>query len=135
MIRSQKVFWIILLAAFFLGLNFWLRSWIIGLESLTAICNSGWPFGISITLPKWFSFIGFGIVVFLIAGWWEKGSLASEWPWILTISGGTSNLLERVLFGCIMDYVALPYFPVFNVADVLLTIGVIGILIKNVKKF
>ena len=132
--RPQKVFWMILFAAFFLLLHFWLRSWIIGLENFTTICNYGWPFGISITLPKWFSFIGFGIGVFLIAEWWKKESLAQEWPWILIISGGLGNFLERLFFGCIMDYISLPHFPIFNISDTLLTIGAIGILIKNVRK-
>lgn len=124
----------ILFAAFFLWLHFWLRSWIISLESFAAVCNHDWPFGIGIALPKWFSLIGFGIGAFLIAEWWKKESLAQEWPWILIISGGLGNLLERLFFGCIMDYIALPFFPVFNIADILLTIGVFGILIKNVKK-
>jgi signal peptidase II len=132
--RPRKVFWMMLFAVFFILLHFWLRSWIIGLENFTTICNYGWLFGINVTSPKWFSLIGFGIGVLLIAEWWKKESLAQEWPWILIISGGLGNLLERLSFGCIMDYIALPFFPVFNIADILLTIGVIGILIKNVKK-
>lgn len=123
-----------LFAAFFLGLNFWLRSWIIGLEGFATICNSGWPFGISVALPKWFALVGFGIGIFLVAEWWKEKSFAQEWPWLLIIFGGAGNLLERWLFGCIMDYIAMPFLPVFNIADVLLTIGVIGVLIKNVKK-
>lgn len=121
----------ILFTVFFLGFNFWLRSWIIGSEGFATVCNFGWPLGVP--LPQWFSFVSFGIGIFLIAEWWKEESFAQEWPWLLIIFGGAGNLLERWLFGCIMDYIALPFLPVFNIADVLLTIGVIGVLIKNVK--
>lgn len=121
----------ILFTVFFLGFNFWLRSWIIGLEDFVTTCNYGWPFGVP--LPSWFTLIGLGIGIFLIIEWWKEKSLIQELPWILIISGGAGNLLERWLFGCIMDYIALPFFPVFNIADVLLTIGVIMVLIENAK--
>lgn len=124
--RLQKVFRLMLFGAFFLWLHFWLRSWIVGMDGIGTICNSGGPFGIP--LSEWLLVpIGFGVGTFLLVQWWKEASLAREWPWILIVSGGAGNLLERGLFGCIMDYIALPFFPVFNIADILLTIGVLGI--------
>jgi lipoprotein signal peptidase len=129
--KLQKVFYSTLFAAFFLLLHFWLRSWIMKIEDWTVICNQGWPFGV--LLPEWFTLIGFGAIIFFFTQWWKEKLLIAGWPWLLIISGGAGNLLERKFFGCILDYIALPFFPVFNIADVLLTIGIIGILIKNVK--
>lgn len=118
--------------AFFLWLHFWLRSWIAGMDTASAICNPGGPFGI--LLPTWLLFaIGFGAGIFLAVQWGKEKSLALEWPWLLIISGGAGNLLERELFGCIMDYIALPPLPVFNVADILLTIGVLGIFFNRYR--
>lgn len=118
-----------LFAAFFLWLYFSLRSFIVGVDTERAICNTGGPFGIP--FPEWlFLPISFGAGVFLFLQWRQEDFLALQWPWLLIVSGGLSNVLERELFGCIMDYIVLPglpFFPVFNLADILLTIGVLGI--------
>lgn len=130
--RLWKVFRLMLFGAFFLWLHFWLRFSFGNVADPGGACNQGGPFGVS--LPLWLIFATgmVGIVAFSCL-WWRENTLKSEWPWILILSGGMGNLLERMLFGCIMDYIALPLFPVFNLADALLTFGVIGILMENVK--
>ncbi len=126
--RLRKVFYLALFVVFFLWLHFWLRSWIIETESYTVICNHGWS--LNIPLPKWFAPVIFGVSLLLIRQWWKETSLSLEWPWLLIISGGGSNFLERTRFGCITDYITLPFLPVFNIADVLLTIGTLCIIIR-----
>jgi len=46
---------------------------------------------------------------------------------LLILSGGVSNFLDRMWFGGVVDFIQLHlgswYFPVFNVADVAITIG------------
>ncbi len=131
--RLQKVFRLMLLAAFFLWLHFWLRFSFGNVADSGGVCNRGGAFGIP--LPVWLIFVVSTIGgVFLLALWWRENTLKSEWPWILILIGGIGNLLERTLFGCIMDYIVLPFFPVFNLADVLLTVGVIGILLAGYLK-
>lgn len=123
----QKVFGSVLFAAFFLWLHFSVRSWAIGAGIAGSVCNEGGPFGI--LLPQWL-LIGLGLAVLTLffAGWRKARSFPAAWPWLLIISGGLGNLLERLSFGCIMDYIALPLFPAFNMADILLTAGAIGTL-------
>lgn len=41
----------------------------------------------------------------------------------LIIGGGFSNLIDRFVFGAVRDWIALPLFPVFNLADLSLTGG------------
>jgi len=65
-----------------------------------------------------------GIIFFFL----KKKDFDSQWPWILLFSGGLSNFLERIFFGCVLDYISIPFFPIFNVADVLLTLGVVVLL-------
>lgn len=126
-----------LFAAFFLWLHFSLRSFIVGMDAERAICNTEGPFGTP--FPEWlFLPISFGAGVFLLLQWRKEDSLALQWPWLLIMSGGLGNILERELFGCIMDYIALPglsFFPVFNLADILLTIGVLGIFFNRYRSF
>lgn len=50
---------------------------------------------------------------------------------ILIISGGISNILDRVSFGCVIDFINLKIWPVFNLADIYITIGAMMIIIKH----
>lgn len=125
----QKVFGSVLFAAFFLWLHFSARSWAIGAGVAGSVCNEGGPFGI--LLPQWLLIgLSLAVLILLSAGCRKARSFSAAWPWLLIISGGLGNLLERLYFGCIMDYIALPFFPAFNLADILLTIGVIGVLLR-----
>ncbi len=46
-------------------------------------------------------------------------------PMSMVIGGGLSNLLDRLLLGQVTDYLRLGHFPVFNVADMAVTLGVL----------
>lgn len=127
--RLRKVLRLMLFAAFFLWLHFWLRFSFMSVADSDGVCNQGGPFGVA--LPLWLIFVtGIAGTLAFSCLWWRESTLQVEWPWMLILAGGIGNLLERMLFGCIMDYIALPglsFFPVFNLADALITIGVVGI--------
>lgn len=38
-------------------------------------------------------------------------------------SGGLSNIIDRLFYGCVRDFIRILHFPTFNFADVLITIG------------
>lgn len=126
--RLEKVFGTMLFTVFFLWLHFWLRLWVIETERVAGVCNAGGPFGVPIP-QSLLVVVGLFIGIFLFREWQKESSLLDAWPWILIMAGGAGNLLERVFFGCIMDYIALPLFPVFNLADILLTLGAAGLLL------
>jgi|WetSurMetagenome_2_1015567.scaffolds.fasta_scaffold13025_5 hypothetical protein len=56
-------------------------------------------------------------------------------PLSLILAGGISNLIDRLYFGCIIDFIDLQIWPVFNFADIYITIGAIAILMEilNIK--
>lgn len=94
---------------------------------LFSVCNRFGAFSISFTEP--FFFIGICAVLFFFGvQWWKETDMLSAWAWLFLFSGGVSNASERVVFGCVTDYICFGSFPVFNVADILLTIGAMGIL-------
>lgn len=41
----------------------------------------------------------------------------------LLFGGGLSNLLDRVVYGCVRDFTVISWFPAFNLADICLSIG------------
>jgi signal peptidase II len=53
------------------------------------------------------------------------------WLWIPTgmlIGGAIGNLIDRVANGAVTDFIKLPLWPAFNVADMSITFGVLALL-------
>jgi signal peptidase II len=51
-----------------------------------------------------------------------------RWIWLpagLLLGGAIGNVVDRVREGAVVDFVKLPYWPAFNVADAAITIGVV----------
>jgi signal peptidase II len=131
--RLQKVFRLVLFVAFFLWAHFFSRSLMVGFGYSGVVCNSGGPFGV--VFPQWLLLaIGGGLMVFLLIMWWKEQKVILEWFLIFIAAGGLGNFLERIIFGCVIDYGVLPYIPIFNIADIVLTIGVIGLIIKTTRR-
>jgi signal peptidase II len=53
---------------------------------------------------------------------------------MLILSGAVSNIIDRLYFGCVIDFIDLKIWPVFNLADSFIVLGVILILLKQFKK-
>lgn len=98
-----------------------------------SVCNSGGAFGVDISAGILFG-ATLGILVLFGVQWWREEEPSLVWAWVILFSGGLSNFLERVSSGCVVDYISLGWFPTFNVADILLTIGAIGIVRKALLK-
>lgn len=50
------------------------------------------------------------------------------------IVGAFSNLIDRIRFGFVIDYIYLKNFSVFNLADIMITLGAISFLLLNFFK-
>jgi signal peptidase II len=72
------------------------------------------------------------ILILIILIWfWKKDMVKKSiliWPWALIIIGAISNLLDRIKYGGVIDFINLPYFTVFNLSDVYISMGVVWIL-------
>lgn len=92
--------------------------------SAVYLCNKGIALGV--ILPRAiFSIAWVGIVGLL--GWlWWRGMLwkpIDHVAFMMIFAGACSNLVDRVRYGCVIDYI--PFFTIssFNVADVFITCG------------
>lgn len=56
-------------------------------------------------------------------------------PITLIISGATSNLIDRILRGYVIDFIKVNLFdfPTFNIADILIVIGIILLILRILK--
>lgn len=48
--------------------------------------------------------------------------------------GAASNLFDRLKYGYVIDYLDLKYFTVFNLADIMIAAGVVGLLFTRSNK-
>jgi signal peptidase II len=58
--------------------------------------------------------------------------LRRPYAWLpvgLLLGGAVGNLLDRVRLGAVTDFVKLPAWPAFNLADVAITIGVVALVL------
>ena len=50
----------------------------------------------------------------------------------LIIGGGLANVIDRLIDGTVTDFIRVLEFPVFNVADTLITFGVVLVVLESV---
>ncbi len=91
----------------------------------------------SLPLPSWLLYpLLFLILIVLLI--WLKRLLISRsilhWPVGLITLGAVSNLLDRISYGGVVDFIDLPIWTVFNLSDVYIGIGVIWLIIWEFKR-
>lgn len=70
------------------------------------------------------------VALVLLVGYlaWRPGR---PWLWLPTgmlLGGAIGNLVDRVANGAVTDFIKLPFWPAFNVADMSITFGVLVLL-------
>ncbi len=105
-----------------------------GIFELVYVENTGAAFNI-LNNQRWFFIIVTSVVMlFLLAvilsGRYRRHPLLNV-SFVLVLSGGIGNLIDRIVHGYVIDYLYFKWidFPVFNFADCCLVIGAIFMLI------
>lgn len=109
--------------------------------NLTLARNTGAAFSLlaeSGGWQRWF-FIVFasGISIFLLVWLWRLPLAARALPvsLMLLLGGAVGNLVDRIRFGYVVDFIDVHYnnwhWPAFNIADSAIVIGVILMLIES----
>ncbi|NTU67221.1 MAG: signal peptidase II [Candidatus Moranbacteria bacterium] len=92
------------------------------------ICNHGIAFGIPI--PSELFYLAWGIIIVSILIFRKRISRNSIFPVMFVLSGAISNIIDRIRFGCVTDFIDLHIWPVFNLADISITLGALLILMS-----
>jgi signal peptidase II len=106
-----------------------------GIFHLTHIHNYGAAFGIfqnAGQLLMWFSIIVIGVILYIYDRL-PKEKLVQILV-ALTLGGTLGNLIDRLRFGFVIDFLDFRIWPAFNLADISITIGVIGLIIYLIWK-
>jgi len=77
--------------------------------------------------------LGVGLTIAALLGLLAYFSLRSRKPllWLptgLLLGGAVGNLIDRVRIGSVVDFVDLPLWPAFNLADTAIVVGVLALL-------
>lgn len=54
--------------------------------------------------------------------------------WQFVIAGGVSNVIDRIFRGYVVDFIQLKFFGVFNLADLMIVLGVIAIVVMDLRE-
>ncbi|RNL86459.1 signal peptidase II [Halostreptopolyspora alba] len=100
-----------------------------GLLRFTLVFNSGAAFSIGSGVPWLFFLIAIGVVGYIIVMARKLRSVGWAFALGLILGGACGNLVDRAvrppapLHGEVVDWIQVPYWPVFNVADSAIVIG------------
>lgn len=76
------------------------------------------------------------LLTVIVAGLaWRSRNDPSLWAWLLLLSGALGNLQDRATHGAVTDFVDLYagsyHWPAFNLADVFISAGIIGLFARE----
>lgn len=54
--------------------------------------------------------------------------------WQFVIAGGVSNVIDRIIRGYVVDFIQLKFFGVFNLADMMIVLGVLAIIVMDIRE-
>lgn len=95
--------------------------------SLDKSLNPGIAFGIR--FDQWLILLATIVLIFLIVKITLENLNTENHLTRLTLSlilgGAIGNMIDRVLYGQVTDFISSPFWPTFNLADVFIVVGVV----------
>lgn len=109
-----------------------------GVFYFTYVTNSGAAFSLFSNNGEWLRWLSLAVSLGLIA-LGLKARLPNRWEQVgygLILSGALGNGIDRLLFGEVIDFLdfRLIRFPIFNVADVCINIGIVCLLVAALRE-
>lgn len=93
---------------------------------LTVTRNAGAAFGIFQNFTLGFLVISTLVMIGILIYYWRLP--ASDWSGrlglALVFGGAIANAYDRAVKGSVVDFIQVPHWPIFNVADSAVTVGV-----------
>jgi signal peptidase II len=100
-----------------------------GILNFQFVKNTGISFGMFQGYN--FLFIIISIIFFILL--YKYKQEINKFSFILLSAGVLGNLSDRILYGGVTDFISFSFFPTFNLADSYLTIGVLWLIIEEIK--
>lgn len=103
---------------------------------ITIVFNTGAAFGILNNKNCFLVCISVIFIIFLliIISRDNEKNFLTKLSYGLILGGALSNLFDRILYGYVIDYLDFQIWPVFNLSDACITIGVSLIILQSIKQ-
>ena len=93
--------------------------------------NTGITFGLFSNNNLLFIFISI-IIIFIILYYYKKEKNL-QYGFDFILSGALGNLISRIFYSYVIDFIDFKIWPVFNLADLFITSGAIILIYKSLK--
>ncbi len=89
------------------------------------VYNYGAAYGILQHQRVFLTVIGCGVVIAILAGYKHIATTRfSTWGTHFILIGAVGNLIDRISAGYVVDFIDIGLFPVFNIADICIDVGI-----------
>lgn len=108
-----------------------------GALSLRLTFNPGGAFGLGKEFPEFFLIATIVVIVMIVVWVGRTGETGMVFPLGLVLGGGIGNLIDRLVRdfdGRVVDFIDLHVWPVFNLADSSIVIGVTLVMIQGLRE-
>ena len=145
--KKNKYFWIVGIIGLVLDqiTKYWViqtfafegDSWTIipGIFSFTYVRNTGAAFSFFEGGVSWLRWLSLIVSLGLVAYAWFGGKMkySEQLGYGFLLAGAFGNGIDRFLFGYVVDFLhfTLINFPVFNLADIFINVGIVFLFIAN----
>jgi signal peptidase II len=102
-----------------------------GFLYITHLTNTGVSFGMFKGFNIFFVAVSIAALFFFVR--MSLKNIKYLLPISLVCAGVIGNLIDRVSLGYVIDFIEFRFFPVFNIADSAITLGVIWLVILTLK--
>lgn len=147
---KNRLFWIVALIGLILDqlTKYWVvqtfvepgNTWPLwsGVFHFTYVINTGAAFSLFSNGGSWLRWLSLAVSLGLIALAWfgSRMKMTEQLGYGLILAGALGNGIDRFLFGYVVDFLdfRLIRFPVFNLADVCINVGIVFLLIASFWK-
>jgi len=104
---------------------------------LTYVQNTGAAFGLFKGQRALFLLLSLLVIAWVIREFLLRRSALTPslmWGYALVLGGAAGNLIDRLRLGYVVDFIDLKVWPVFNVGDSAITIGVALLIWRGLRK-
>ena len=102
--------------------------------SFNFVANTGMGFGLLKGFNLLFIFTTLLVILLTYYIMYKKKEKKYQLSFNLIIAGAIGNLIDRIFRGFVVDFIDIKIWPVFNLADAFVTIGVVILAWKMIKE-
>lgn len=103
---------------------------------LVTVQNEGIAY--SIAIPQTVLVIGVGVIIMVLMliyiSYSRQQKFVLSFAVLIIAVGAFSNLIDRLLYGYVVDMIVLTKWPVFNIADLMVSAGAVGLIFILISK-